>query len=78
MTTSPLDRSGYLLFNDFQDPDKTFRKAVKGTATAEARLMRFQETGLFNNILIDEIEKCKRNQGSMIPFAFWNTILEIP
>ena len=61
VTTSPLDRSGYLLFNYFQDPDKTFRKAVKGTATAEAKLMRFQETGLFNNILIDEIENCKRN-----------------
>ena len=56
------NKCGYVLMNDFADPDNTFRKSCKELAISEARVTKYQECGVFNDILISEVEKIKREQ----------------
>ncbi|CAB4255516.1 similar to Saccharomyces cerevisiae YER155C BEM2 Rho GTPase activating protein (RhoGAP) involved in the control of cytoskeleton organization and cellular morphogenesis [Maudiozyma barnettii] len=58
-------KCGYILMNDFQDSDKSFRKASKELALSEARESKYQETGVFNDILILEVDKIRREQSKL-------------
>lgn len=64
-TTKVSDHSGYILMNDFQDPNKLFRNSAKETALSEAKSSKFQETGLFNSLLQAEVQKIKREQRKL-------------
>ncbi|SMN21685.1 similar to Saccharomyces cerevisiae YER155C BEM2 Rho GTPase activating protein (RhoGAP) involved in the control of cytoskeleton organization and cellular morphogenesis [Maudiozyma saulgeensis] len=59
------NKCGYILMNDFQDSDKSFRKASRELAISEARGSKYQETGVFNDILVLEVEKIKREQAKL-------------
>ncbi|KAG0658899.1 hypothetical protein C6P45_002053 [Maudiozyma exigua] len=56
------NKCGYALMNEFADSDNTFRKACKELAMSEARITKYQECGVFNDILISEVDKIKREQ----------------
>ncbi|AJU43911.1 CDN_1a_G0016060.mRNA.1.CDS.1 [Saccharomyces cerevisiae] len=51
---------GRILFNNFEDVNKVYRKKTKKVSESEAISERFQEQGVFNEILVNEIEKIKR------------------
>ena len=56
------NKCGYVLMNDFADTDSTFRKTCKELAISEARVTKYQECGVFNDILVSEVDKIKREQ----------------
>ncbi|GMM56051.1 GTPase-activating protein [Maudiozyma humilis] len=56
------NKHGYILMNEFKDSKKHFRKISKDVAESEARATKYQERGVFNEILIAEVEKIKRDQ----------------
>ncbi|CAI4060603.1 GTPase-activating protein BEM2 SKDI_05G2360 [Saccharomyces kudriavzevii IFO 1802] len=51
---------GRILFNNFEDLDRAYRKKTKQVSESEAASEGFQETEIFNEILVNEIEKIKR------------------
>ncbi|SCU83732.1 LAME_0C06348g1_1 [Lachancea meyersii CBS 8951] len=53
------------VFHDIVDIGKAFRKIAKETASTEARANKYQATGLFNSVIIAEVEKVKRDQKKM-------------
>ena len=58
--SSKRNNFGRILLNDFEDSNKTYRKKTKTVSISEAKSKRFQERGLFNEILVNEVEKIKR------------------
>ena len=56
---------GNLLYSDFINEDNSYRQASKSGSLAESKIMNFQETGLFNELLINEVEKLKREQRKL-------------
>ncbi|QID84690.1 rho GTPase-activating protein [Saccharomyces pastorianus] len=58
--SSKRNNFGRVLLNDFEDSNKTYRKKTKIVSVSEAKSKRFQERGLFNEILVSEVEKIKR------------------
>ncbi|CCK71229.1 GTPase-activating protein BEM2 KNAG_0G01710 [Huiozyma naganishii CBS 8797] len=54
-----------LLFNDFKDLDNSLRKRTFVLASAEAKMMKFQEIGLFTDILSNEVGKLRRDQKKL-------------
>lgn len=44
------------------DPNKDFRKSTRIVAGSESKMLKFQENGLFNEILSEEVEKIRRDQ----------------
>lgn len=59
------DNFGTFLFHNFIDAGKQFRKYSREVASTEAKQMKFQTTGLFNDILVSEVGKVKRDQRKM-------------
>ncbi|QLL34954.1 hypothetical protein HG536_0H03290 [Torulaspora globosa] len=49
------------LFQSFIDPAKAFKRSARNLAMAEGKLLKYQEKGLFNEILAQEIDKTKRD-----------------
>lgn len=47
----------------FTDSDGSFRKQVKAAALEIAQAERLQESGIFNSVLIDEVDKIRREQN---------------
>ena len=59
------NKYGYILMNEFKDSNKHFRKTCKDVAESEARTAKYQERGVFNEILIAEEKKIKRDQSKV-------------
>lgn len=47
---------------EVMDPNKDFRKSTRIVAASESKMLKFQENGLFNEILSEEVEKIRRDQ----------------
>ncbi|AMD22228.1 HGL112Cp [Eremothecium sinecaudum] len=60
------EKAGYgsILFYG-SEASKAFKKAVKDAATNEARQLKYQATGLFNDILVAEVYKVQRDQQKL-------------
>ncbi|CCF56539.1 hypothetical protein KAFR_0B02410 [Kazachstania africana CBS 2517] len=59
------DKFGNVLFNDFEDVNKAYRKRIKIVAATEAKSIKFQGNGLFNELLALETEKVKRESSKL-------------
>lgn len=53
---------GTCLFHNFSDPSKNYRKIARSNAQSEIKALRYQVRGIFNEILVKEVEKIKRDQ----------------
>ncbi|QLQ82075.1 hypothetical protein HG537_0G03300 [Torulaspora globosa] len=49
------------LFQTFVDPAKAFKRSARNLAMTESKMLKYQEKGLFNDILAREIDKTKRD-----------------
>lgn len=49
------------LFQPFVDPTKAFKRSTRNVAITESKMLRYQERGLFNEILVREVDKTKRD-----------------
>ncbi|CEP63049.1 GTPase-activating protein BEM2 LALA0_S07e01266g [Lachancea lanzarotensis] len=58
-------RDDETIFQDIVDSGKLFRKVAKETAATEARANKYQTAGLFNSVIIAEVDKIKRDQKKM-------------
>lgn len=52
---------GISLFQTLHDSGNKFKRAARNHAISESKAMRYQERGFFNEILIKEVEKIKRD-----------------
>lgn len=52
---------GIALFQTLLDSGKKFKRTTRSHAISESKAMKYQERGLFNEILIKEVEKIKRD-----------------
>lgn len=52
---------GISLFQTLVDSGKTFKRSARNVAMAESKSLRYQERGLFNEILAKEVDKTKRD-----------------
>ncbi|SCU99734.1 LANO_0F03400g1_1 [Lachancea nothofagi CBS 11611] len=59
---APVNINAAFVFHDIVDVGKAFRKLAKDTAADEARKSKYQATGLFNSVIVAEVDKIKRDQ----------------
>lgn len=52
---------GSCLALEVGDPNKDYRKSTRIVAASESKMLKFQENGLFNEILSEEVEKIRRD-----------------
>lgn len=60
-------RSGWagVLFNQIEEPKNALKNRVKLIAQEEVRAVNFQETGLFNRIVGNEVDKIRREEKKL-------------
>lgn len=62
---SPIEEGqapfGISLFQTLLDPGKKYKRTARNHAISESKAMRYQERGLFNEVLVREVEKVKRD-----------------
>ncbi|EDO18680.1 hypothetical protein Kpol_1055p35 [Vanderwaltozyma polyspora DSM 70294] len=56
------DEFGSILYFTFDKKSTTFRQKVKNVSILESKQMNFNDSGLFNELLINEVDKLKREQ----------------
>ncbi|CAR30334.1 GTPase-activating protein BEM2 [Lachancea thermotolerans CBS 6340] len=61
-TNFDSDLKNSILFHEIVDIGKAFRKLAKEKAAEEARKSKYQASGLFNSIIVAEVDKIKRDQ----------------